>query len=107
MEWMAVIGNSIRYIEGHITDALSINEIANTVNISSFYFQKGFAMLCGYTVAEYIRNRRLSLAASELISTDVKVIDLALNMAMTRPTASPRRSRGFTTHRPPSFAEMP
>lgn len=85
MEWMAVIGNSIRYIEGHITDALSINEIANTVNISSFYFQKGFAMLCGYTVAEYIRNRRLSLAASELISTDVKVIDLALKYGYDSP----------------------
>ena len=47
MEWMAVIGNSIRYIEGHITDGLSINEIANAVNISPFYFQKGFVMLCG------------------------------------------------------------
>lgn len=85
MEWMAVIGNSIRYIEGHITDGLSIDEIANAVNISPFYFQKGFAMLCGCTVAEYIRNRRLSLAAAELISTDVKVIDLALKYGYDSP----------------------
>ncbi len=85
MEWMAVIGNSIRYIEEHITDDLSIDGIAKAVSVSPFYFQKGFAMLCGCTVAEYIRNRRLTLAAGELISTDVKVIDLALKYGYDSP----------------------
>ena len=85
MEWMAVIGNSIQYIEEHITENLSVDEIAKAVSVSPFYFQKGFAMLCGFTVAEYIRNRRLALAASELISTDVKVIDLALKYGYDSP----------------------
>ena len=85
MEWMAVIGNSIQYIEEHITENLSVDEIAKAVSVSPFYFQKGFAMLCGYTVAEYIRNRRLALAAAELISTDVKVIDLALKYGYDSP----------------------
>lgn len=39
---------------------------ADHVNISSFYFQKGFAMLCGFTLSEYIRNRRLALAGNDL-----------------------------------------
>ena len=85
MEWMAVIGNSIQYIEEHITESLSVDDIAKAVSVSPFYFQKGFAMLCGYTVAEYIRNRRLALAAAELISTDVKVIDLALKYGYDSP----------------------
>ena len=45
MEWMTVIGNSIQYIEDPITDDLSAGSIAKAVNISPFYFQKGFAML--------------------------------------------------------------
>jgi len=47
------------------------------VNISAFYFQRGFSMLCGYTVGEYVRMRRLSIAGEELLASDVKVIDLA------------------------------
>lgn len=62
MEWMAIIGNSIQYIEEHITEEISVNSIAGHVNVSPFSFQKGFAMLCGFTVAEYIRGRRLALA---------------------------------------------
>lgn len=52
--------------------------ITNHVCISSFYFQKGFSMLCGYSVMEYVRNRRLALAGGEIATTDVKVIDIAL-----------------------------
>lgn len=53
--------------------------------ISPFYFQKGFAMLCGFTVGEYVRQRRLTLAGSELISTDKKIIDIALEYGYDSP----------------------
>ena len=78
MDWIKAVEEAIEYIEENITEELSIAGIASKVNLSAFYFQKGFAMLCGYTVGEYIRMRRLSLAGSELLSTDVKVIDLAV-----------------------------
>ena len=78
MDWIKAVENAIEYIEENITEDLTIAGIASQVNLSAFYFQKGFAMLCGYTVGEYIRMRRLSLAGSELLSSDVKVIDLAV-----------------------------
>jgi AraC family transcriptional regulator len=53
--------------------------------VSPFYFQKGFAMLCGFTVGEYIRQRRLTLAGSELVSTDEKIIDIALKYGYDSP----------------------
>jgi len=53
--------------------------------ISPFYFQKGFAMLCGFTVGEYIRQRRLTLAGSELVATDAKIIDIALKYGYDSP----------------------
>ena len=74
MEWMAIIGNSIQYIEEHLTEVVTPDEVAKAVGVSSFYYQKGFAMLCGFSVAEYIRNRRLALAGNDLLTTDEKVI---------------------------------
>lgn len=85
MEWMKIIGNSVQYIEEHITDDITVEDIARSVNVSPFYFQKGFAMLCGYTVSEYIRSRRLALAGKEVVLTDKKIIDIALEYGYDSP----------------------
>lgn len=78
MDWVTAVEMAIEYIEENITGNLTIDRIASEVNISAFYFQKGFSMLCGYTVGEYIRMRRLSLAGSELLLSDAKIMDLAV-----------------------------
>jgi len=85
MNWMESICEAVDYIEKHITDELTVEDISNHVCISPFYFQKGFSMLCGYTIMEYIRNRRLALAGGELATSDVKVIDLALKYGYDSP----------------------
>lgn len=85
MEWIESISKAIEYIETHITEDLTTSDIAKEVCISSFYFQKGFSMLCGFTVAEYIRQRRLTLAGSELVSTDNKIIDIAMKYGYDSP----------------------
>ncbi|MGN0679981.1 MAG: AraC family transcriptional regulator [Oscillospiraceae bacterium] len=78
MSWVELIGKAIAYIEEHLLEDISADSVASYVNISPFYFQKGFAMLCGFTVAEYIRNRRLALAGNELATSDEKVIEIAV-----------------------------
>ncbi|MDO4289396.1 MAG: AraC family transcriptional regulator [Eubacterium sp.] len=85
MEWSEGISKAIDYIEGHMTEALTIADIAEHAAISPYYFQKGFSMLCGFTVGEYIKKRRLTLAGSELISTDRKIIDIALKYGYDSP----------------------
>ncbi|MEG0273050.1 MAG: AraC family transcriptional regulator [Hydrogenoanaerobacterium sp.] len=85
MEWVGSISEAIRYIEENLTEELTVAQIAKHTLISPFYFQKGFSMLCGFTVGDYIRQRRLALAGSELISTDAKVIDLALKYGYDSP----------------------
>lgn len=82
---MNAIQEAVGYIENHITEDLSAEKIANHVYISSFYFQKGFSMLCGYSVMEYVRNRRLALAGGEIAATDVKVIDIAMKYGYDSP----------------------
>jgi AraC family transcriptional regulator len=85
MNWTKIIEDAIRFIEENITEDLTVGRIAKEVNTSAFYFQKGFSMLCGYTVGEYVRMRRLSLAGEELISSDIKVIDLAIKYGYDSP----------------------
>lgn len=85
MEWVKAIEEAVEYIEKNITSDLTVSRIALEVNISPFYFQKGFSMLCGYTVGEYIRLRRLSLAGGDLLLSDSKVIDLAVKYGYDSP----------------------
>ena len=85
MNWSESISRAIEYIENNLTNEITLENIANYSYISSFYFQKGFSMLCGYTISEYIRNRRLSQAGYELIHTDNKIIDIALKYGYDSP----------------------
>lgn len=85
MEWVESVSRAIEYIESHITEELTIDEIAKQVSISPFYFQKGFSLLCGFTIMEYIRNRRLALAGNELATADVKVVDVAMRYGYDSP----------------------
>lgn len=85
MRWTECISEAIEYIEKNITADISIADIANHVHISPFYFQKGFSMLCDFTVSEYIRCRRLALAGSELMATETKIIDIALKYGYDSP----------------------
>lgn len=85
MEWTDAVQRAIQFIEEHITEDISAEEVAKQVHISSFYFQKGFRMLCGYSVTEYIRNRRLSLAGGDLATTDKRVIDVAMKYGYDSP----------------------
>ena len=85
MEWIDGISQAISYIEENLTEKLTVEEIARQALISPFYFQKGFSMLCGFTVGDYIRQRRLALAGSELVSTDAKIIDIAVKYGYDSP----------------------
>lgn len=85
MEWTDAIQSGIEFMEEHITQDISPEDVAKHVHISSFYFQKGFRMLCGYSVTEYIRNRRLALAGGDLATTDMKIIDVALKYGYDSP----------------------
>ena len=85
MNWAKIIEDAIGYIEGNITEDLTVGRIAEEVNTSAFYFQRRFSMLCGYTVGEYVRMRRLSIAGEELLSSGVKVIDIAMKYGYDSP----------------------
>lgn len=95
MEWMTGIQRAIDYIEAHLTDELDYEEIAKQSFSSSFHFQRVFGILCGFTLGEYIRNRRLSMAGMELAATKQKVIDIALRYGYDSPDSFAKAFQKF------------
>ena len=87
MEWLNNLGNAIKYIEDHLDDEISYDEVARIACCSTFYFQRVFSYVAGISLAEYIRRRRMSQAAFELQRTDQKVLDIALKYGYSSPTS--------------------
>ena len=66
MEWLTSIRTAIDYMEEHLTDNISAQDVADQVYLSPFFLQRGFSLMTGYGIGEYIRNRRLYQAALDL-----------------------------------------
>ncbi|MCY1714171.1 AraC family transcriptional regulator [Caproiciproducens galactitolivorans] len=77
MDWIQGMQNAINYMELHLLEPFNFDEIAKAAGSSTFHFMRMFNMLTGFTVGEYIRNRRLTLAGQELSLSDAKVVDIA------------------------------
>lgn len=93
MDWIKGVQRAVDYVEAHITEPIDYEAAAKQAYSSSFHFQRVFSILCGYTLGDYIRMRRLSLAGSELASSDIRVIDAALKYGYDTPESF---SRAFT-----------
>ena len=93
MDQITAIQRAIDYTEAHLTDEIDYEGAAREAASSVFHFQRLFSMLCGYTLGDYIRMRRLSLAADELQRTGGKIIDIALKYGYDTPESF---SRAFT-----------
>lgn len=78
LEWLDRMKDAIDYIESKLSDDIDIEEVAKRACSSRFHFQRMFHMLTGVTVAEYIRRRRLTMAAQELAMSATKVFDVSL-----------------------------
>ncbi|MGN1089934.1 MAG: helix-turn-helix domain-containing protein [Huintestinicola sp.] len=85
--------DALSYIEENITEDIDIADAAARVYMSEFHFQRIFSVLCGFTVGEYIRNRRLTFAAQELSADNAKVIDIAVKYGYDSPDSF---ARAFT-----------
>lgn len=83
--WEKGIQAAVEYIEQNLTEELSIAEVAEAAYLSEFHFRRIFTELCGLPIGEYIRKRRLALAAEELSGGGNKVIDIAVKYGYDSP----------------------
>ena len=87
MEWFERMRKALDYLEENLKENIDIEQAARVAFSSSFHFQRMFHMLTGVTVAEYVRRRRLTLAAQELAACETKVLDVALKYGYDSPEA--------------------
>lgn len=78
MDWIHIIQNAIEEIELNIHEDIDADLLSEHQYVSSFYFQKMFSALCGCTVGEYIRNRRLTEAGYDIADTDQTILNIAM-----------------------------
>ena len=95
MDWIIGMQKAIDYIEAHLTEDIDYEKIAAESFSSSYHFQRIFSILCGYTLGEYIRFRRLSVAGAELASGKEKVIDVALKYGYDSPDSFAKAFQKF------------
>ena len=87
MEWIERLNEAITYIEEHLTEEIDYERLGKIACCSSYHFQRMFTYMAGVPLSEYIRRRKMSLAAVDLQSTGIKIIDVAGKYGYNSPTA--------------------
>ena len=87
MEWIEKLNEAITYMEEHLTDEIDYEQLGKIACCSSYHFQRMFAYMAGVPLSEYIRRRKMSLAAVDLQDKNAKIIDVAAKYGYQSPTA--------------------
>ncbi|MDD5935524.1 MAG: AraC family transcriptional regulator [Clostridiales bacterium] len=86
MDWLDRFNEAINYIEEHLEENINLDDLGKIACCSSYHFQRMFSYMADVPLAEYIRRRRMSLAAVDLRDGQ-KVIDVALKYGYESPTS--------------------
>lgn len=87
MNWIGDMNDVLKYIEENICNEISTDDICKIAHMSKFHFLRIFNILTGITLGEYIRQRRLSLAVKDVVSSELKIIDIAYKYGYETPEA--------------------
>ncbi|MFC0236726.1 AraC family transcriptional regulator [Fictibacillus phosphorivorans] len=85
MDSLKSMNDALEYIEEHLQDEVAFAEVARRAYCSEYHFKRMFSFLAGIPLSEYVRRRRLTLAAFELQNSDIKVIDVAVKYGYSSP----------------------
>ncbi len=105
MEWVEKLNQSMNYIEEHLTGEIDYEQLGRIACCSTYHYQRMFTYMAGITLAEYIRRRKMSLAAVDLQGGDERIIDIAEKYGYHSPTAFNRAFQSFHGIAPSSVKE--
>lgn len=87
MEWVENLNEAIKYLEQHLTEDMDYTQLAKKAGCSAYHFQRMFTYMAGMPLSEYVRRRKMSLAAVDLQGGNEKIVDVALKYGYSSPTA--------------------
>lgn len=95
MNWIEQLNQSMEYIESNLDKTIDMHTISRIAGCSPYHYQRMFSLVAEITLGEYIRKRRLTMAAYELQDSGVSVIETALKYGYESPTAFTRAFSKF------------
>lgn len=107
MEWTETLRRTVDYLEEHLLEPGAAEGAARAVYLSPLYLQRGFKLVTGYSMGEYVRNRRLYLAGLEAIAGREKVIDLAYKYGYDTPESFSKAFSRFHGVSPAQLRQHP
>lgn len=87
MEWLNRLNDALDYLEDNLQGTVDTERAAQLAACSAYHFQRMFAYIAGVPLGEYLRRRRMTLAALELTGGQARILDLALKYGYDSPTA--------------------
>lgn len=87
MDSLKRLNDAIQYLEENLEYEIDMVEVAKRAWCSEYHFKRMFSFLAGVPLSEYVRRRRLTLAAFELVHGDAKIIDVAIKFGYSSPDA--------------------
>ena len=82
---ITLISKAVDFIEDNLREAIAVADMADAVSYSLYHFCRTFNQATHHTPYDYLMRRRLSQAAQELLNSDKKIIDIALDYQFNSP----------------------
>jgi AraC family transcriptional regulator len=95
MDLIEKLNSVLDYIEDNLKEQIDLDDLSKITHLSYYHFTRVFSALTGMGISEYIRNRRLSEAANEIIESDTKIIDIAFDYQYTTPESFSKAFKSF------------
>jgi len=80
MDWIERMNHALDFIENNLVGEIDYKQVSKAACCSEYHFSRMFSSIAGISLSEYIRRRRLTLAAFELQRSNIKIIDLAIKI---------------------------
>ncbi len=97
----------VEYIENHLEEKIDYRDLAKMIGVNEYTFQKIFSVICNISLAEYIRNRRLSNAGQDIFLKNEKIIDVSVRYQYGNSTAFSRAFEKFHGIKPSEVRKNP
>lgn len=107
MDWLPYVQKALEYIEADLLNIKTPEDVAQQINMSDVQLQKGFHVLTGYNVGEYIKNRKLYLAGKDILQEKNRIIDVAFKYGYDTPESFSRAFSRFHHVSPQKIKKNP
>ena len=104
MDYIEILQEMLQYIDTNIKEKLSVEKLAARAGFSPYHFCRVFQWEVGYSIMEYVRNRRLFYAASELTSCK-RIVDIAVDYGFETHSGFSKAFRRYFGNSPEKYRE--